>query len=54
MRDTLFIGLDAESGDIPVLVIGRIDPRTHFVDILNAFQGDDAMKLYNYLIKKED
>lgn len=54
MNDELFVCLDKDSGDIPVLVVGRIDKRTHVVDIINALQDDEAIALYNKLIGKED
>lgn len=54
MTDTLFIGFDkAKDGDIPTLIIGRVDQIEHTVDILNAQQGNDAVHLYRMLIDPE-
>ena len=54
MFDMLMIGYDqAKENDIPVLTVGR---RTFngTVDIINAFQGEEAMELYKKLTTKKE
>ena len=52
-QDTLLISIDFSHGeDNGVLVIGRKMPNDS-VKIVNAFQGEDARKLYETLIKKK-
>lgn len=55
MTDTILVSYDNSSGDIPVLVIGRktIGHARHYVEIINAFQGNEATDLYNKLITKK-
>ena len=51
-QDTLLISIDFTNGeDTDVLVIGRKMPNDS-VKIVNAFQGEEARKLYETLIKK--
>ena len=51
-QDTLLISVDFSNGeDTDVLVIGRKIPNDS-VKIVNAFQGQEARKLYETLIKK--
>ena len=54
MNDKLFVCIDKEAGDVPVLIVGRLDEATKTVDILNALQGEKALDLYKKLINKED
>ena len=52
-QDTLLISIDFSNGeDLGVLVIGRKMPNDS-VKIVNAFQGEEARKLYETLIKKK-
>ena len=52
--DTLLIGFDqADNGDHPVLIVGRKLPNQS-VKIINAFQGHEAVELYEKLKGKED
>ena len=37
-----------------VLIIGRMGSRSGEIDIVNAFQGDEARELYNNLITKKE
>ena len=47
VADTLFIGFDDTSGDIPVLTVAkRIGNEMHFI---NVFQDDEARSLYQKL-----
>ena len=52
-QDTLLISVDFPNGeDTGVLVIGRKMPNDS-VKIVNAFQDEEAHKLYETLIKKK-
>ena len=51
---SLIIGYDiSHTSDNKVLVIGKRGP-SGSVEILNAFQGDEAEELYNKLITKKE
>ena len=56
MVDTILVGVDfANNGDTGVLIVGR-KRMNQSVEIINAFQGDEARELYERLIttkKKE-
>lgn len=48
--DSLIIGFDSSTGkDGTVLIVGRKKPR-EAVDIINAFDGEEALELYKKLI----
>lgn len=48
--DSLIIGFDSSAGkDGTVLIVGRKKPR-EAVDVINAFDGEEALKLYKKLI----
>lgn len=50
-NDVLLVGIDAENtGDIPVLIVGRRQ-QGESVDIINQFQGSEALELYERLVK---
>ena len=50
LSDTVLVSFDRESpASDPVLIVGR-KRKNQSVDIINAFQGDDAVELYNRLI----
>lgn len=49
--DMLMVGYDYLHGDIPVLIVGR-RLSNHTVDIVEMFQGTEAIELYNKLTKK--
>lgn len=51
--DTFLVSFDYTHGDIPVLIVGRRGTEKE-IDIINAFQGDEAKKLYRKLTKKEE
>ena len=42
--DTLFVGFDDTSGDIPVLTVAKRDGKE--MRFINIFQGDEARTLY--------
>ena len=51
---SLIIGYDiSHTSDNKVLVIGKRGP-SGSVEIVNAFQGDEAEELYNKLITKQE
>ena len=50
LSDTVLVSFDREPPDSdPVLIVGR-KRNSQSVNIINAFQGDDAVELYNRLI----
>lgn len=55
INDTLLVSVDSENTvDTSVLLVGRKRPNQS-VEIINAFQGEDAIELYKLLttVKKE-
>lgn len=51
--DSLVIGFDSSAGkDGTVLIVGRKKPR-EAVDIINAFDGEEALELYKKLITQK-
>ena len=46
---SFILNYDNQSIDIPILIVGR-KRSNRSVDIINAFQGDEAVELYNRLI----
>lgn len=51
--DTLLVSVDFTNGkDHSVLLVGRKFPNQS-VEIVNAFQGEDAEKLYKMLVEKK-
>lgn len=52
--DALYIILDNNKSDIPYLIVARktkpLGARKSNTAILNAFYGDDALKLYDKLV----
>ena len=54
MIDSILIGVDISDKDsTAVLTVGR-KRMNQSVEIINAFQGDEARELYNRLVTKED
>lgn len=57
LSDTILVGVDfSNGGDKKILVVGRKQPNES-VRIINAFQGKEALELYNKLVtpaKKEE
>ena len=52
MVDSLIISIDTTNGkDNTVLIVGRKRP-TQEMEIVNAFQGEEALKLYSKLTVK--
>ena len=51
LSDVVFCSIDFE-GDHGVLIVGRQNRKKGAVDIINAFQGEEAMNLYTKLTTK--
>lgn len=52
--DTLLVGVDfSDNGDIGVLIVGRKRPNQS-VEIVNAFQGEEAAELYKRLTERKN
>ena len=52
--DTILVGYDYSPGDAnQVLIVGRKRPNES-VDIINAFQGEEAEELYKRLTTKKE
>lgn len=49
--DTFLASFDYTHGNIPVLIVGRRGKEKE-IDIINAFQGDEAKELYKRLTEK--
>lgn len=51
LNDTLLVGFDfTHDADNNVLIVGRKNGKE--LDIINAFQGDDAKAMYDLLMEK--
>ena len=51
--DTLLVGVDfSDNGDIGVLIVGRKNPH-ELVDVINAFEGEEAKELYLRLVGED-
>ena len=54
ITDTILVGFNRyKNGDNTVLIVGRKRPNES-VDIINAFEGDEALELYRRLVTKKD
>ena len=54
MPDTLLVSYECSNGvDVGVLIVGRKKPN-QAVDIINAFQGEEAEELYKRLTTKAE
>lgn len=51
--DAIIVSYDNSSNDIPILIVGR-KRFNQSVDIINAFQGDEAVELYTRLTTIKD
>ncbi len=53
LKDSLLISIDILSGeDKALLIVGKKKPNKP-VEIINAFEGEDAIQLYKRLITKK-
>ena len=51
--DTLLIGFDFTHGkDVGVLIVGRREGKS--TNIINAFQGEEALDIYKKLVTKKE
>ena len=53
LTDAVICSIDFE-GDHGVLIVGRQNLKTGSLDIVNAFQGEEAMELYTKLTTKPE
>lgn len=54
ITDSIIIGFyRSKNGDNTVLIVGR-KRLNKSVDIINAFEGDEALELYRRLVTKKD
>ena len=53
LSDVVLCSIDFE-GDHGVLIVGRQNLKTGGLDIVNAFQGEEAMELYTKLMMKPE
>lgn len=55
MIDSVIVSYDNQSNDEPILIVGR-KRKNQSVEIINAFQGDEAVELYTRLttVKKPE
>ena len=51
LSDTLLVSISFSDKDSGVLVVGR---KNQSVEIVNAFQGEEALKLYKKLVTKKE
>lgn len=53
LTETILVGIDISSDDQAVLIVGRKKPND-VMEVINAFQGEEAIELYKKLtVKKE-
>lgn len=53
MTDAIIVSYDNTSGDISILIVGR-KARGKAIEIINAFEGEEATILYNKLISRKE
>lgn len=53
ISDTILISINFHNPDTGVLIVGRKRPNQS-VEIINAFQGEEALKLYKKLVTKKE
>lgn len=54
VSESLIVGIDiSENRDTAVLIVGKKQPKKA-TEILNAFQGEEAIELYMKLINKRE
>lgn len=52
INESIIIGYDQKDDDNAVLIVGRKAPKQS-VEVINAFQGEEAKELYERLITKK-
>ena len=53
LSDTLLVSISFSDKDTGVLIVGR-KRKNQSIDIINAFQGDEALELYNKLVTQKE
>ena len=53
LSDTLLVSINFSDKDTGVLVVGR-KRKNQSVEIINAFQGEEALELYKKLVTKKE
>ena len=53
LSDTLLVSISFSDKDTGVLVVGR-KRKNGSIDIVNAFQGEEALDLYKKLVTKKE
>ena len=53
MTDAVVVSYGNDSSDIPILIVGR-KPRGKEIEIINAFEGEEATTLYYKLTSRKD
>ena len=53
LSDTLLVSISFSDKDTGVLVVGR-KRKNQSIDIINAFQGEEALDLYKRLVTKKE
>lgn len=53
LEDALLVSISMSKEDTGVLIVGR-KRKNNSVDIINAFQGEDAERIYDILLKKPE
>ena len=53
LSDTLLVSISFSDKDTDVLVVGR-KRKNQSIEIINAFQGEEALDLYKKLVTKKE
>lgn len=53
LSDTLLVSISFSDKDTGVLVVGR-KRKNESIEIINAFQGEEALELYKKLVTKKE
>lgn len=53
LSDALLVSISFSEKDKGVLVVGR-QRKNHSLEIVNAFQGEEALELYKKLVTKKE
>lgn len=53
LSDTLLVSISFSDKDTGILVVGR-KRKNQSIDIVNAFQGEEALDLYKKLVTKKE
>lgn len=53
LSDTLLVSISFSDKDTGVLIVGR-KRKSQSIEIVNAFQGDEALEIYKKLVTKKE